>query len=320
MAGASERRSFLGLREPLERTTRSWVRPWLGALGSLVVFLTLFWALLAGPALGSSITSLTDPAAVDLWFQTLTLLAPLAALPLLLVPARARHPRDRMLMALTSIALLLVYGASLRFIELEASLPTHGLSLYFIGLALVLILLVAVGSLVGAKLDRPFLEGPRFRGAASALLLWGVLAYALPASGTLSLLPVGLGLVAMVVGAVTAGGRSGLHPLGPCRRTLVAGILGAVGLASLIAAGVVWCFSTPFVYLPLAPALVGTAYALAPPHDTATGSLVVPPGAYDPKIGRAWGWLRAIAGLICVALLVAGAILAAGWLPAGLCV
>lgn len=318
MQKAGDRKGFLETPLQTGRLRHRLLSPMFAVGTSLAAFVGLFWATMAIAA-GGVLPAWNSSTGWDPWFQSMSLLAPLAALPLVLLPAWARERSERSARGVLSVALLFLYAASLYTGAVWGSGTERGLWLYFLVLG-ILLAIVSIGERgMAARRASRAIEGPLFRGTGSALLVGGALAYAFPVAGIVSVPSLFFGLVAMVAGASWAGTTRRLHPLAPCRRTLVSALAALVGLAILLAATVHWCFARPLVFLLVPPALIGLVSALMPPYSAGTDALAVPPGAYQPRVGRKWARSRAVAGALSAILLTIAAMLAAGWLPLGLC-
>lgn len=286
---------------------------------SLLPFLALFWALVAIATGGSPLLGWGAAAGWGPWFGLLALLAPAAALPLVLLPAWLGDPQERSVGAWFSVSLLLVYGASLRVASYVGWIGAEGFWVYFVGVAAVLASVTGARRWAASRRPTRPAGGPRFRDVGSVILVGSALALGLPTAGILSTPALILGLAGLYVGSIVAGSSRLLHPLAPCRRTLIASVATGSGVALALAAALQWCFANPLVLAVVPAALLGLVAALAPPHATERGTLAVPPGAYDPRVGSAWAWWRAAVGGLAALLLVLGSAWAGGWLPTSLC-
>lgn len=228
-------------------------------VASLALFLAFFLLSQMEAIWGSRLVIDLDAGGWDWGLQAISVLVPLAAIPLVLAPLRASCPSDRTTRALLSAGLLFVYAASLWVAQ------ARGFAGYLLLMALAPFGVVLTDRAAGEGEALLPSAGPLLAGWGPSVWMAGLGAYAIAVANVIAIVPLALGLVALVVATPWAAASEGLHPSPLVRRALVAGLLAGLAVALFATAWVEWCFAAPLVYLVAPPALLGFSAGVWPP-------------------------------------------------------
>lgn len=260
-------------------------------VASLTSFLVCFLLLQTEALWGSLLVVDLDIGGWDPGFQLISVVAPLAAIPLVLAPLRAPGRIRRATLGLLSGGLLVVYALSLWLAQ------APGLAGYMLLMAVAPVGVVLADRRADAGAAWLPADGPLLAGWGPCVLVAGLAAYAMTVANVIAIVPLALGLVLLLVATPWAATGPGLAREPVARRAVVAGLL--AGLATLLfaTAWIEWCFASPLVYLVAPPALLALAVGLWPPWRTGPGRV----SGSDPWQRPRWG-AATLAGMIVLLL------------------
>lgn len=260
-------------------------------VASLASFLVFFGLLQTEALWRSLVVADLDVGGWDPVFQLISVLVPLAAIPLVLAPLRAPGHASRTARGLLSGGLLVLYALSLWVVE------ATGLAGYMVVMALASVGVVLADRRADAGAAGPPADGTLLAGWGPGVLVAGLAMYALAVVGVIAIVPLALGLVLLLVGTPWAAASRGLAREPVARQAVVSGLIAGLATMLFATAWIAWCFAAPLVYLVAPPALLALAVGLWPPWRTGPGR-VSSSGRWQ---GPRW-WAVALAGVIVLLL------------------